>query len=146
MLKPKEISGSQWDGKRYTYLARLCDVYRHCFSRKHEPLNRLFCDLFSISFLCIPRINFTKRLFICAKIINTSVLCYSAKNIRFQSLRVRLRGEFQPGLKFEIAVKSGKPPSCFAENTITEHAQAHFSARAEILMRLHDGFLNFSPG
>ena len=67
MLKPKEISGSQWDSKRYTYLARLCDVYRHCFSRKHEPLNRLFCDLFSISFLCIPRINFTKRLFICCK-------------------------------------------------------------------------------
>ena len=69
-LNSKEISGSQWDGKRvhrYTYLARLCDVYRHCFSRKHEPQNRLFCDLFSISFLCIPRINFSKRLFICAK-------------------------------------------------------------------------------
>ena len=40
---------------------------------------------FSISFLCIPRINFSKHLFICAKITNTSVLCYSAKNIRFQS-------------------------------------------------------------
>ena len=57
-----------------------------------------------------------------------------------------LHGEFQPGLKFEIVVKSGRPPSCFAENTITEHAQAHFSARAEILMRLHEVFLNFSPG
>ena len=79
MSNPKEISGSQWDGKRYTYLARLCDVYRHCFSRKHEPLNRLFCDLYSISFLCIPRINFSRRLFICAKIINTSVLCYCQK-------------------------------------------------------------------
>ena len=75
-LSPKEISGSQRDGKRYhryTYLARLCDVYRHCFSRKHEPQNRLFCDLFSISFLCIARINFSKRSFICAKIFNTSV-------------------------------------------------------------------------
>ena len=48
-LNPKEISGSQWDGKRfhlYTYLARLYDVYSHCFSRKHEPQNRLFCNLF----------------------------------------------------------------------------------------------------
>ena len=61
-------------------------------------------------------------------------------------LRGRLHGEFQPGLKFEIAVKSGRPPPCFAENTITEHAQAHFSARAEMLMRLHEVFLNFSPG
>ena len=58
---------------------------------------------------------------------------------------LRLHGSFQPGVKFKIAVKSGRPPSCFAENTITEHAQAHFSARAEILMRLHEVFLNFSP-
>ena len=59
---------------------------------------------------------------------------------------LRLHGWFQPGVKFKIAVKSGRPPSCFAENTITEHAQAHFSARAEILMRLHEVFLSFSPG
>ena len=65
---------------------------------------------------------------------------------REDRVRGRLHGEFQPGLKFEIAVKSGRPPSCFAENSITEHAQAHFSARAEILMRLHEVFLNFSPG
>ena len=39
-----------------------------------------------------------------------------------------------PGLKVEIAEKSERLPSCFVENTITEHAQAHSSARAEILM------------
>ena len=33
--------------------------------------------------------------------------------------------------------KSERPPFCFVENTITEHDQAHFSARAEISMRLH---------
>ena len=59
---------------------------------------------------------------------------------------LRLHGYFQPGVKFKIAVKSGRPPSCFAENAITEHAQAHFSALAEILMRLHEVFLSFSPG
>ena len=59
---------------------------------------------------------------------------------------LRLHAWFQPGLKFEIARKSERPPSCFVENTIFEHAQAHFSARAEILMRLHEAFMNFSPG
>ena len=53
---------------------------------------------------------------------------------------------FCQGWNFEIAVVSGRPPSCFAENTIPEHAQAHFSARAESLMRVHEVFLNFSPG
>ena len=86
-LNPKEISGPQWDGKLYTATRtwRVCVTFTDCFSRKHEPQNRLFCYLFSISLVCIPRINFSKRLFICAKIINTSMLCYSAKNIRFQS-------------------------------------------------------------
>ena len=47
--------------------------------------------------------------------------------------------KFQPGLKFccdymkfENAEKSERLPSCFIENTITECAQAHFSAQAEI--------------
>ena len=86
-LNPKKISGPQWDGKLYTATRtwHVCVTFTDCFSRKHEPQNRLFCYLFSISLVCIPRINFSKRLFICAKIINTSVLCYSAKNIRFQS-------------------------------------------------------------
>ena len=60
--------------------------------------------------------------------------------------RGRLHGEFQPGLKFEIEKKSERLPSWFVENTITEHAHAHFSARAEILIRCHEVFLNFSPG
>ena len=59
---------------------------------------------------------------------------------------LRLRAWFQPGLKFEIARKSERPPSCFVGNTIFEHAQAHFSARAESLMRLHEVYMNFSPG
>ena len=103
-LNPKEISGSQWDGKRfhlYTYLARLYDVYRHCFSRKHEPQNRLFCNLFSISFLCIPRINFSKRLFICAKITNTSVfvlLCqkYQISVTKYVNFVAPLKEKFLP--------------------------------------------------
>ena len=37
---------------------------------------------------------------------------------------LRLHDVFQPGLKFEIAGKSQRPPTCFVENTITEHAQA----------------------
>ena len=85
-LHPREISGSRWDSKRFhRYLARVCDVYWHCFSRKHEPQNRLICDLFfTFSFLCILRVNFSKSLFIVAKIIKTNVFRYSAKNIRFQ--------------------------------------------------------------
>ena len=59
---------------------------------------------------------------------------------------LRLYDEFQSGMKFEIAGKSERPPSCPVENAITEHAQAHVSARAEILMRLHEVFPNFSPG
>ena len=77
-LNPKEMSGSQWDGKRfhlYTYLARLYDVYRHCFSRKHEPQNRVFCNLFSIFF------NFSKRLFICAKKLPIRVRCVTLPKI-----------------------------------------------------------------
>ena len=35
----------------------------------------------------------------------------------------------EPGLKDEIAGKGERPPSCFAENRIAEHAQAHFLAR-----------------
>ena len=48
-LHPREISGSRWDSKRFhrhSYLARVCDVYWHCFSGKHEPQTRLICDLF----------------------------------------------------------------------------------------------------
>ena len=45
---------------------------------------------------------------------------------------LRLHDWFQPGLKIEIGGKRERPPSCSVENTITEHAQAHFSARAEI--------------
>ena len=59
---------------------------------------------------------------------------------------LRLHDYFQPGLKFEIAGERERPPSCFVENTLFENAQAHFSARTKILMRLHEVFLNFSPG
>ena len=34
-------------------------------------------------------------------------------------------------------------PSCFLENKITAHVQAHFSARAEIPFRLHEIFSDF---
>ena len=59
---------------------------------------------------------------------------------------LRLHDYFHPGMKFQIAGESERPPSCFVETTVTEHAQAHFSSRADILMRLHEVFLNFSPG
>ena len=59
-------------------------------------------------------------------------------------LRGRLLDEFQPGLKFQHRKGAGillrlhdefqprlkyKPPSCFIENIITAHAQAHFPHR-----------------
>ena len=63
-------------------------------------------------------------------------------------VRGRLHDTFQPApwaeillrltrpisARGEIARQSERPPSCFVENTIAKHAQAHFSARAEILI------------
>ena len=53
---------------------------------------------------------------------------------------------FSPGRNLKLREKLVRDRHLVSLKTLAELAKAHFSARAELLMRFHEVFLSFSPG
>ena len=71
--------------------------------------------------------------------------CLSTRERYLQTKFSQTPNTIFEGFYLLYSTRTSRPPSFFIKSMITEHAQAHFSARAEICPRLHEVFLNFSP-